>query len=198
MKSSSGKTWQRSMVRFRVGAVGLFATVCLTLGCLDLEPETPVEEQPPVTFERSMLDGFDALIEEARVHYGVPGAVVTVIYGDHPVFSSGFGERAKSASQPLTEDTLFRLGTLTRPISTSLVATLVDEQRLDWQGDLPDGLSPALVERLRGQDEKLEALGGRVTEAITDTVPRDGLSDTTTERFEFLVLNAQAFDECRR
>ncbi|MEO1083786.1 MAG: serine hydrolase domain-containing protein [Acidobacteriota bacterium] len=131
--------------RSRLSALALAG---LVLGCSDAPPEGGIDAATPVIFERAVLDGFDGEIRRALEHYRVPGAAVAVVFEDHLVYSRGFGRRG-SSDLPLGEETLFRLGTPSRTLASSVLASLADEQRLDWLAPL-DGL-PAALERGLGE-----------------------------------------------
>ncbi|MEO1367551.1 MAG: serine hydrolase domain-containing protein, partial [Acidobacteriota bacterium] len=129
-------------------ALAVLALAGLVVGCSDSPPETAPPAAAPVIFERAVLDGFDDEIRRALGHYRVPGAAVAVVFEDHLVFSQGFGRRG-SSDLPLGEETLFRLGTPSRTLASSVLASLADERRLDWLAPL-DGL-PASLERGLGE-----------------------------------------------
>jgi CubicO group peptidase (beta-lactamase class C family) len=73
-----------------------------------------------------------AFIEEARARLEVPGASVAVVVGGEVVYERGFGVRALGSSEPVTPDTLFLLGSVTKSMTTMMQATLVDAGRFGW------------------------------------------------------------------
>ncbi|MEM8997355.1 MAG: hypothetical protein AAGF23_21405, partial [Acidobacteriota bacterium] len=104
-------------------ALAVLALAGLLSGCSDPPPDAGTIDAAPVIFERAVLDGFDGEIRRALEHYRVPGAAVAVVFEDHLVFSQGFGRRG-SSDLPLGEETLFRLGTPSRTLASSVLASL--------------------------------------------------------------------------
>ncbi|MFJ7147821.1 serine hydrolase domain-containing protein [Streptomyces sp. NPDC100445] len=75
-----------------------------------------------VTALRAMLDRY---VEDGRV----PGAVALVARGDD-VEAVAVGHRHAGGAQPMTRDSLFRIASLTKPVTAAAVLTLVDEGRI--------------------------------------------------------------------
>lgn len=118
----------------------------------DLTRATPL----PLTGER--LATFEAYVSAKLAEAGVPGAAVAVIQGGEVVFLQGFGVRQIGQPEPVTPDTLLRIGSVTKSFSSLLTATLVDAGRLSWDTPLVDLLpnfavaDPALTSRLTARD----------------------------------------------
>ncbi len=85
---------------------------------------------PPLTPQA--LAVLEAYVEQARVRYKVPGAAVAVVQGDKIVYVKGFCQRDLDSGKPVTSETLFAVASMTKPITSMLVATLVDEGKLNW------------------------------------------------------------------
>lgn len=78
----------------------------------------------------------DAFARDAASRLDVPGAAYAVIVG-HDVVHEGFvGVRALGANAPVTPHTLFMLGSITKPITTLMEATLVDAGIVRWDTPL--------------------------------------------------------------
>jgi CubicO group peptidase (beta-lactamase class C family) len=60
------------------------------------------------------------------------GAAVAVVNRAGVVHQQTFGVRDLASSAPVTQNTLFRVGSATKPMTSLLVATFVDEGLLDW------------------------------------------------------------------
>ncbi|MEM6796439.1 MAG: serine hydrolase domain-containing protein, partial [Acidobacteriota bacterium] len=90
----------------------------------------------PEFFDRALLEGFDAEVEAALDRFGVPGASVVVISGDHEVFARGFGVRFAGRDPPMGAGSLYRIGGLSRLLSATALAALVDDGRLSWTESL--------------------------------------------------------------
>jgi CubicO group peptidase (beta-lactamase class C family) len=98
----------------------------------DLTGVTPL----PLTGER--LASFEAYITTALAELAVPGTAVAVIQGGETAFLQGFGVRELGRPDPVTPDTLLRIGSVTKSFSSLLAATLVDAGRLSWDTPLQE------------------------------------------------------------
>ncbi len=78
------------------------------------------------------LAGIDALVEDAIAHKELPGAVVLVWHDGRVVYRKAFGHRAlEPAEEPMTEDTIFDLASLTKVVATTpSVMMLVEEGKI--------------------------------------------------------------------
>src|SRR4029450_13869014 len=83
---------------------------------------------------------FEGYLSDAITRYGVPGAAVAVIQGGEGAYLRGVGVKERGDTRPGTPDTLFIIGSITKPISTMLEAALVDDGDLSWNTRLVDVL----------------------------------------------------------
>ncbi len=86
--------------------------------------------QEPLTDEG--LAEFATYIEENRELYRVPGTAVVVVQGGEVVFAQGFGVKEAGGTDPVTPDTLFTIGSLTKAMTSMMTTTLVDEELVSW------------------------------------------------------------------
>ena len=105
-------------------------------GRTDLTGMTPL----PLTGERRAE--FEAYVAEALLRFDVPGAAVAVIQGGDVVYLNGFGVRAAGGTEPVTPDTMMMIGSITKPLTTTLAGALVDDGAISWDTRLVD-LLPA-------------------------------------------------------
>ena len=100
------------------------------------ETPEPTTEEPgalaPLPLSDELLAEFGAYIEETRELYHVPGAVVVVVQGGEVVYAEGFGVKEIGGDDPVTPDTIFSIGSLTKALTSMMVATLVDEGLIGW------------------------------------------------------------------
>lgn len=106
----------------------------------DLTGVTPL----PLTGER--LATFESYIATSLATLGVPGVAVGVVQGEEVAFLQGFGVRELGRPEPVTADTLLRIGSVTKSFSSLLTATLVDSGQLTWDTPLIDLLPDFAVE----------------------------------------------------
>ena len=62
---------------------------------------------------------------------GAPAVAVAVVYGGETIFSQGFGMRNRETQDPATPDTLFRIGSTTKPLTAIGILRLVEQGKLD-------------------------------------------------------------------
>lgn len=82
--------------------------------------------------EGPRLEALVKFLDEAREKTRVPGAAVAVVQNGKVVLAKGFGVRERGKKEPVTERTRFMIGSVTKSLSTLLVASLVDSGKLRW------------------------------------------------------------------
>ncbi len=100
----------------------------------------------PLPLTGDLLATFESYIATTLATLEVPGIAVGVVQGDEVVFLQGFGVREKGRPEPVTADTLLRIGSVTKSFSSLLAATLVDSGHLTWGTPLVDLLPDFAVE----------------------------------------------------
>lgn len=84
----------------------------------------------PLTGERAAA--FTAFLESALKAAQVPGAAIAVLQDGKTVYEKGFGVREVGKPGAVTPKTLFMIGSTTKPLTSLLMARLVDEKKLTW------------------------------------------------------------------
>lgn len=69
-----------------------------------------------------------------------PGLAMVLVQGDTIVYSRGLGVRDRATKQPVTTETLFGIGSSTKPMTAVAIASLVDEGVIDWKTKVVDVL----------------------------------------------------------
>ncbi|NGO07967.1 amino acid adenylation domain-containing protein [Streptomyces sp. HC44] len=101
----------------------------------EAEAEAGSAEQqaaPTVPSAGAALSGLPAALAQHRV----PGAVVAVVEGGELVAVESFGTLAADGTDPVTQETVFHVGSLSKHITALGVLRLVDEGRLDLDADV--------------------------------------------------------------
>src|SRR5271167_3231409 len=60
----------------------------------------------------------------------IPGAIVLIQQHGKPVYHEFFGVRDVATKEPMTDDTIFRLFSMTKPITSVVAMQLIDEGKM--------------------------------------------------------------------
>ena len=63
---------------------------------------------------------------------GTPGVAVAVVHGDEVLHTQGYGVRSTATGEPVGEDTVFQIASMSKPISSTVMSGLVGEGVIDW------------------------------------------------------------------
>lgn len=81
-----------------------------------------------------------AVVEPWLAETGVPGAVVAVVTDGRPGVVAPFGLADVATDRPMTAETRFQVGSVTKPVTATLVALLADAGALAWDDPVGDHL----------------------------------------------------------
>lgn len=81
---------------------------------------------------RKELEGYDQLVQGMIDAWRVPGLAIAIVKDGEVIYQKGFGFRDREKKLPVTEDTVFAIGSSTKAFTTFIMGTLVDEGKLDW------------------------------------------------------------------
>ncbi len=104
------------------------------------------------------LAGWDEFVNKALADWRVPGVAMAVVKDDKVLLLKGYGFRDAEKKLPVTDRTLFAIGSATKAFTTFVMGTLADEGRLDWQAPvtryIPDFRlkDPVATERMNSVD----------------------------------------------
>ncbi|MEH2475993.1 CubicO group peptidase (beta-lactamase class C family) [Nitrobacteraceae bacterium AZCC 2161] len=85
----------------------------------------------------------------------IPGAIVLIQQHGKPVYKEFFGVRDSDTKQPMTDDTIFRLHSMTKPITSFAAMMLIDEGRLKLDDPVSKYI-PSFAKAKVGVEKKLE------------------------------------------
>ncbi len=117
------------------------------------------------------------LITEAIAKHQLPGAVVLIGHNDHIVFEKAYGNRALEPTvEPMTEDTIFDMASLTKVlVTTTAILQLYEQHKLDLDAPvanyLPEFASSSIAAE-KGQGPALLQPGAKPLEQHTSGAPR--------------------------
>lgn len=102
-------------------------------------PDTPVINEAVAERPVASATPFDAIvseyeqyIEESLALTGTPGAAVAIVKDSLIVFLKGFGLRNVDKGDSIDVHTVFRLASVSKPVSATLAGILVEDSILHW------------------------------------------------------------------
>ena len=73
----------------------------------------------------------------------MPGLAIAVVHDDEVVYLGGFGLREVGRPETVDADTVFQIASMSKPVSSTVVAKLVTEGVVAWDSRIAE-LEPAL------------------------------------------------------
>lgn len=80
----------------------------------------------------AVLPKLRALVEASLKDSGVPGLALAVVHHDRVVLVEGFGVCKVGAPEKVDGDTIFQLASVSKPMTSTVIARLVGEGKLSW------------------------------------------------------------------
>jgi len=104
------------------------------------------------------LDGLDEFIAQVMKDWKVPGLALAVIQDGKVTLLKGYGYRDLEKQLPVTQNTLFAIGSITKSFTVSTLGMEMDEGKVDWDKPVRDYFStfklytPELTEQVTIRD----------------------------------------------
>jgi len=104
------------------------------------------------------VESIERFIVEQLAVWEVPGCAVAAVKDGDVVLAAGWGNRDVAADLPVTKDTLFAIGSVTKAFTAATVGALVDDGLLGWDSPVRDYLpslrlhDPTVTERVTVTD----------------------------------------------
>ena len=77
-------------------------------------------------------------IQSSLAKTKVPGVAVAVVYNDQVVFLQGYGVRKVGEPATIDPDTVFEIASFSKPIASTILASLVGEGKINWDDRIAD------------------------------------------------------------
>lgn len=87
---------------------------------------------------QAAIERLDKLASETLQSTGVPGIAIAIVHGDEVVFKKGYGVREVGKPQPIDADTVFQVASVSKPITSTVLARLVGEGKIGWDDRVID------------------------------------------------------------
>ena len=99
--------------------------------------------EPQTTSATKSLSQIDSLLRAAASTGEIPGIVALAASDSGIVYEGAFGWRRLAGGQPMTRDTVFRIASMVKLITTVAALQLVEQDKLSLDAPVPD-IEPAL------------------------------------------------------
>ncbi|MDH3627275.1 MAG: serine hydrolase [Acidobacteriota bacterium] len=77
-------------------------------------------------------------MEQRREELHIPGMALVVVKGDEVILARGFGVTDMESNNPVTDETLFMIGSTTKAFTSMLVGMMVDADKMAWDSPIAD------------------------------------------------------------
>src|SRR5215218_7494387 len=103
---------------------------------------TPAQEQIPTSgLAVPGLGPFDQTVRDLMKKYAIPGGAIAVVRDGKLVYARGFGYADVENKTPVQPDALFRIASVSKPITSAAIMTLVEDGKLT----LDDRVAPLIA-----------------------------------------------------
>lgn len=165
--------------------IGLLLVLALTIAGAACRSTRGAPE--PVVAASPATESLRYACESFRADNAIVGMSVAVLDHGRVVFAEAFGHADREQEKPATRDTLFRLGSISKPVTATIAMQLAEEGKLDLGADLRR-FAPDLATRLprmRMQDVLSHTAGFR--HYRDDRVDNSTTHRTTQEALELFL-----------
>jgi CubicO group peptidase (beta-lactamase class C family) len=119
----------------------LIACLAILLSCRG-EPAAPSQQKIPISGAAvSGMEPFDQSVRDLMRKYDIPGGAVAVVHDGKLFYARGFGYADVENKTPVQPDALFRLASVSKPITGVAIMKLVEEGKLK----LDDRVAPFIA-----------------------------------------------------
>jgi CubicO group peptidase (beta-lactamase class C family) len=178
----------RAMIACAVFAVGAGALLFQTLAAAEdrFAADGTFDIPAGAQFSQEKLKAIDAFFKTQIENGKIPGAIVLIQQHGKPVYERFFGDRDPDTKQPMTADTIFRLHSMSKPITSVAAMIMIDEGKLKLDDPVSKYI-PSFAKAKVGVEKKLEN-GEKALEIVAPDRPvtiRDLLLHTSGITYGF-------------
>jgi beta-lactamase class C len=188
-------------IRYLLAITGIFILILL----FSFPIIKPLSEVSPVhaadvakkpTVQDFMADSINRFFDEAYKNGHFVGSAIAVIKEDSVIYLNGFGKRSISEPHPVTTETVFRIGSVSKGFGGILAGMLVQDQIIRWDEPvyehLPEfQLSDSIQTKRIGLQHLLSHTSGLPYHSYTNLVEAGLALDEIASRFDKVPLISQ-------
>jgi len=123
----------------RIGFI-IFSTIILVgLGCSEQSPAPAqvVEESKITTKEQQLIDDYDYILQEQfKIKNAPTGLAVAIVKDGKVLLQKGYGLKSNRTKEPIDENTVFRIASLSKGFASVCAAVLVAEKKMKWNSKI--------------------------------------------------------------
>ena len=128
------------------------------------ESDVPVDAQSLVPIPASRIPAavakLDSIIDYVLAQTGVPGLAAAVVHSGQVLYAKGFGVKDVNSTAAVDAGTVFRLASVSKPLSATVVAGIVGQDVVKWTDPIVG--APAVVRAGRSVCHRPRDLRGPV------------------------------------
>lgn len=98
-------------------------------GAINIEMDLKKDEPKTIGFDVKQVD---SLAEKLLKDWNAPGLAIAIVKDGKILHSAGYGFKDVEKKEKMTADTLLAIGSCTKAFTTTIIARLVEEGKLDW------------------------------------------------------------------
>jgi CubicO group peptidase (beta-lactamase class C family) len=125
----------------------------------------------PKKFGDEERNAMSTFVDSAMRRIGIPGVAIAMVQDGETVYAEGFGVHRAGGEKRVTADTRFMIGSSTKPLTTMMMARLVDLGRFTWTTPVTE-VMPGFALKDEDVTRRLEM---RHTVSASTGMPRRGL-----------------------
>jgi CubicO group peptidase (beta-lactamase class C family) len=172
----------------RIGSLSVFSTLVMIglAGCGKAPEVAPATTATEFQVPKAVEDEITASLD----HLKLPGVAIALVRGDKVVYAKGFGLRDVDKKLPMTAETLFPIGAITKTFTATGVGLLVDDGKVGFDSTvreiIPDFQTHnrAVTERATLRDVLAEQTGLPHHQLMFSLYPHS--KDEVFKRLKFL------------
>jgi len=109
----------------------------IALSTLSMQSTASAEQShPDISNKVEVEKYFDEHLAKLLKKYPVPGGVVSVVRDGKVYFAKGFGYQDPGKTKPVNNDSVFRIGSVTKSFTATAIMQLVEQGKLDLNADI--------------------------------------------------------------